>query len=148
MRRPDLTSDEADADADDAGSGRFGLGRRFRRLFSPRTFLLALVLSVVGLVAGGAVPVVGYLGRFLGIALAAFALAFLVSGRRYVEAGLAGALAAGLGFVLGTLNSALFPVVADYGLQIAGVGTTAGLFAALVGHYFGRDLKAGLTKTL
>jgi hypothetical protein len=148
MRRPDLTSDEADADADDARSGRFGLGRRFRRLFSPRTFLLALGLSVVGLVAGGAVPVVGYLGRFLGIALAAFALAFLVSGRRYVEVGLAGALAAGLGFVLGTLNSVLFPVVADYGLQIAGVGTTAGLLAALVGHYFGRDLRAGLTKEL
>ena len=148
MRRPELTSDEADADADDAGGGRFGLGRRFRRLFSPRTVLLAIVLSVVGLVAGGAVPVVGYLGRFLGIALAAFALAFLVSGRRYVEAGLAGALAAGLGFVLGTLNSVLFPVVADYGLQIAGVGTTAGLLAALVGHYFGRDLKAGLTTEL
>jgi hypothetical protein len=148
MRRPDLTSDEADADADDAGGSRFGLGRRFRRLFAPRTFLLAIVLSVVGLVAGGAVPVVGYLGRFFGIALAAFTLAFLVSGRRYVEAGLAGALAAGLGFVLGTLNSALFPVVADYGLQIAGVGTTAGLLAALLGHYLGRDLRAGLTKEL
>ena len=148
MRRPEFTSDETNADADDAGGGRFGLGHRFRRLFSPRTFLLALVLSVVGLVVGGAVPVVGYLGRFLGIALAAFALAFLVSGRRYVETGLAGALAAGLGFVLGTLNSVLFPVVADYGLQIAGVGTTAGLLAALVGHYFGRDLKAGLTKEL
>ena len=146
MRRPDITSD--DAEESTSGGGRFGIGRRVRRLFSPRTFLLALVLSVVGLVAGGAVPVVGYLGRFLGVALAAFALAFLASGRRYVEAGLAGALAAGLGFVLGTLNSALFPVVADYGLQIAGVGTTAGLLAALLGHYLGRDLKAGLTREL
>lgn len=149
MRRPDFDPRASD-DADDATSsgGRFGIGRRVRRLFSPRAFLLALVLSVVGLVAGGAVPVVGYLGRFLGVALAAFVLAVLSSGRRYVEAGLAGALAAGLGFVLGTLNSALFPVVADYGLQIAGVGTTAGLIAALVGHYFGRDLKAGLTKEI
>jgi len=145
MRRPNIVSD----DTDDASSGgRFGVGRRVRRIFAPRTFLLALVLSVVGLVAGGAVPVVGYVGRFLGVALAAFVLAFLSSGRRYVEAGLAGALAAGLGFVLGTLNSVLFPVVADYGLQIAGVGTTAGLLAALVGHYFGRDLKAGLTEEL
>ena len=148
MRRPELTSDEADADADDAPAGRFGIGRRFRRLFRPRTFFLAIVLSVVGLVVCGAVPVVGYLGRFLGIALAAFALAVLSSRRRYVEAGLAGALAAGLGFVLGTLNSALFPVVADYGLEIAGVGTTAGLLAALAGHYLGRDLKVGLTKEL
>jgi len=146
MRRPDLTSDDAD-DSTSSG-GRFGLGARVRRLFAPRVFLLALVLSVVGLVAGGLVPVVGYLGRFVGIALAGFALAFLATGRRYVEAGLAGALTAGLGFVLGTLNSVLFPVVADYGLQIAGVGTTAGLLAALVGHYFGRDLRAGLTKDL
>jgi len=147
MRRPDIVSDDAD-DADDAADARFGIGRRVRRLFSPRAFLLALVLSVAGLVAGGAVPVVGYLGRFLGIALAAFALAFLSGGRRYVEVGLAGALASGLGFVLGTLNSALFPIVADYGLQIAGVGTTAGLLAALLGHYLGRDLKAGVTKEL
>ncbi|AZH26527.1 hypothetical protein [Haloplanus aerogenes] len=145
MRRPGLTSDDGD---EQSGGSRFSLGARFRRLFAPRVFLLALVLSVVGLVAGGLVPVVGYLGRFLGIALAGFALAFLVSGRRYVEVGLAGALTAGLGFVLGTLNSVLFPVVADYGLQIAGVGTTAGLLAALVGHYFGRDLRAGLTKEL
>jgi hypothetical protein len=145
MRRPDIASgDTADTD----GGGRIGVGRRLRRLFAPRVFLLAVALSVVGLVAGGAVPVVGYLGRFLGVALAAFALAICCSGRRYVEAGLAGALAAGLGFVLGTLNSALFPVVADYGLQIAGVGTTAGLLAALLGHYLGRDLKAGLTKDL
>jgi hypothetical protein len=148
MRRPDIVSDDADDAADAPSGGRFGIGRRVRRLFSPRAFLLALVLSVGGLVAGGAIPVVGYLGRFLGIALAAFALAFLAGGRRYVEAGLAGALASGLGFVLGTLNSALFPVVADYGLQIAGVGTTAGLLAALLGHYLGRDLKAGLTREL
>jgi hypothetical protein len=151
MRRPDIVrgGDDTDAEASDASSGgRFGIGRRLRRLFAPRVFLLAVALSVVGLVAGGAVPVVGYLGRFVGIALAAFALAFLVSGRRYVEAGLAGAIAAGLGFVLGTLNSAFFPVLADYGLQIAGVGTTAGLLAALLGHYLGRDLRAGLTKEL
>jgi hypothetical protein len=144
MRR-DIASDDAD---DSSTGGRFGLGRRFRRLFAPRVFLLAIGLSVVGLVVGGAVPVVGYLGRFAGIALAGFVLAFLVAGRRYVEAGLAGALAAGLGFVLATLNSALFPVIADYGVRIAGIGTTAGLLAALLGHYFGRDLRAGLTKDL
>jgi len=148
MRRPDIVSDDGDESTESSSSGRLRLGARFRRLFAPRVFLLAVVLSVVGLVAGGLVPVVGYLGRFVGITLAAFTLAFLASGRRYIEAGLAGALAAGLGFVLGTLNSALFPVVADYGLQIAGVGTTAGLLAALVGYYFGRDLRAGLTKDL
>jgi hypothetical protein len=145
MRRPDIASDE---DESASSGGRFRLGARFRRLFAPRIFLLALVCSVVGVVAGGFVPLVGSFGRLVGIALAGFALAFLTSGRRYVEAGLAGALTAGLGFVLGTLNSALFPVIADYGLRIAGVGTTAGLIAALVGHYFGRDLRAGLTKAV
>jgi len=144
MRRPDLTSDDGDESA--SSGGRFRLDARFRRLFAPRVFLLALVCSVVGLVAGGAVPIVGSFGRFVGIAFAGFVLAFLTSGRRYVEAGLAGALTAGLGFVLGTLNSALFPVIADYGLRIAGIGTTAGLIASIVGHYLGRDLRAGLTK--
>ncbi|MFB6256092.1 MAG: hypothetical protein ABEH58_05085 [Haloplanus sp.] len=148
MHRPDIVSNDADDAADAQSGGRFGIARRVRRLFSLRAFLFAIILSVVGLVAGGAIPVVGYLGRFLGIALAAFALAFLAAGRRYVEAGFAGALASGLGFVLGTLNSALLPVVADYGLQIAGIGTTAGLLAALLGHYLGRDLKAGVTEEL
>jgi len=149
MRRPDIARGGDDTDADDApADGRIGIGRRVRRLFAPRVFLLALGLSVGGLVAGGAVPIVGYLGRFVGIALGAFVLGFLSAPRRYVEAGLAGALAAGLGFVLGALDTALLPVVADYGLQIAGVGTTVGLLAALLGHYFGRDLRAGLTKEL
>jgi hypothetical protein len=144
MRRPDIASDEDDASA--SSGSRLRLGARLRRLFAPRIFLLALVCSVGGLVAGGFVPLVGSFGRFVGIALAGFALAFLTSGRRYVEAGVAGALTAGIGFVLGTLDSALLPVIADYGLRIAGLGTTAGLIAALVGHYLGRDLRAGLTK--
>jgi hypothetical protein len=138
-----------DAGSTNGATGRLGgLRRRFGRLFALRPFLLALVLSVVGLVVGGSVPLIGSIGRLIGVALAGFVLAFLVAGRRYVEAGLAGALAAGLGFVLATLNSALFPVIADYGVRIAGIGTTAGLLAALVGHYFGRDLRAGLTKDL
>ena len=144
MRLGSFGSDDADADE----GGRRSVGRRLRRLFAPRAFLLALVLSLVGVVAGGAVPVVGVLGRFLGIALAGFTLAFLTSGRRYLEAGVAGAVAARFGFVLGALDAVLLPVVADYGVQIAGIGTTTGLIAALVGHYFGRDLRDGLTRDL
>ncbi|WP_248896850.1 hypothetical protein [Haloplanus halobius] len=121
---------------------------RLRRVFAPRQFLLALALSIAGLVAGSAVPVVGIVGRFLGVALAGFCLAFVDSERRYVEAGLAGALAAGAGFVLSAFTSAFAPIAADYGLRIAGVGVTAGLVAALLGHYFGRDLRAGLTRDL
>ncbi|SEA08521.1 hypothetical protein SAMN04488065_1756 [Haloplanus vescus] len=137
-----------DDDADGASTSRFALGPRLRRLFSPRVFFLALCLSVVGVVAGGAIPIVGILGRFLGIALAGFVLAFLASGRRYAEAAAGGAVAAGFGFVLGSLGAVTLPVVADYGVQIAGVGITTGLVAALVGHYLGRDLRDGLTRDL
>ncbi|MFD1633130.1 hypothetical protein ACOZ4L_12315 [Haloplanus ruber] len=147
MRRPEFRrTDDADTEA---STGRLaGLRRRFGGVFALRPFLLAVVLSLVGLVAGGSIPVLGAVGRFVGIALAGFVLAFVVASRRYVEAGLAGALTAGVGFVMSAFSTALLPVVADYGIQVAGIGTTAGLIAALLGHYFGRDLRAGLTREL
>jgi hypothetical protein len=148
MSRRDSRRDAASADESAVGRTRRGLRDRFRRIFGLRIFLLALGLSVVGLVVGGSVPVVGVAGRVVGVALAGFVVAFVGPTRRYAETGLAGALAAGLGFVLSTLGSPFFPVVADYGLRIAGVGTTAGLIAALLGHYLGRDLRDGLTRDL
>jgi hypothetical protein len=111
-------------------------------------FLLALVASVAALVVGGSFPVVGIVGRFVGLFVVAFAIGLLVAGRHYVEVGVAGGLAAGLGFVLSALATPLFPVVAEYGVEIAGVGTTAGVLVSLAGHYFGRDLKDGLTRDL
>ncbi|ELZ78238.1 hypothetical protein C455_11163 [Haloferax larsenii JCM 13917] len=123
---------------------------RLGRLFSARAFLLALVLSIGGLVVGGAIPLVGFIGRFVGIAAAGFLLGLVGSKRRYVEIGLAGAIAAGLAFVLSTLASVFAPfavqLLADYGLAIAGVGALSGGLAGLVGHYFGRDLRDGLTR--
>jgi hypothetical protein len=148
MHRPDSRAPTADGDAAATPGRLAGVRRRLGGLFAPRLFLLALVLSVVGVLVGGAVPLVGVVGRLLGVALAGFVLALIASGRRYVEAGLAGALAAGLGFVFGVLDVLLLPVVADYGVQVAGVGVTAGLVAALLGHYLGRDLRAGLTREL
>jgi hypothetical protein len=148
MSRRESTEDADRIDGSTGGRSRVGLRGRVRRLFSVRPFLLALVLSTVGLVVGGSVPVVGVVGRFLGIAVAGVVLGLVWSTRRYVEAGLAGALVAGLGFVLSSLVTPQFPVVAEYGVQIAGVGTTAGLVAALLGHYLGRDLRAGLTRDL
>ncbi|WP_416840764.1 hypothetical protein [Haloferax sp. DFSO52] len=127
-------------------------GGRLSGLFSLRAFLLALVLSIGGLLVGGAIPIVGFIGRFVGIAAAGFLFGLVGSKRRYVEIGLAGALAAGLAFVLSTLFSVFAPfavqLLADYGLAIAGVGAVSGALAGLVGHYFGRDLKDGLTRDL
>ncbi|MFB6196246.1 MAG: hypothetical protein ABEI80_08735 [Haloplanus sp.] len=157
MRRPDTRSVEADDSSSErsrlGGVRRrlgldFGLRSRIRGLFALRVFLLALVLSVAGLLVGGTVPLLGVVGRFVGIGVAGFLLAVLGPERRYVEAGLAGALAAGLGFVLAAVGSPFFVVLGDYGVQVAGVGTTAGLIAGLLGHYLGRDLRAGLTRDL
>ncbi|WP_299331303.1 hypothetical protein [Haloplanus sp.] len=148
MRRRESTADAEQADGSTGGRSWFGLRGRIRGLFSIRPFLLALVLSTVGLVVGGSVPVIGVAGRFLGIAVAGFVLAIVWSTRRYAEAGLAGALVAGFGFVLSSLVTPLFPVVAEYGVQVAGIGTTAGSVAAFLGHYLGRDLRAGVTQEL
>jgi MFS family permease len=125
---------------------------RLGGLFSLRAFLVALVLSVVAVVAGGAVPLVGFVGRLVGLFVVAFAIGLVGRERRYLEVGLAAALASGMGFVVGTLTSAFFPfavrLLSEYGVAIAGVGAGVGALAALVGHYFGRDLRDGVTRDL
>jgi hypothetical protein len=151
MHRPEFRRDTTgeETDAGEPSTGRLAAARRrLGRLFGPKVFLLAIGLSVVGLVLGGSVPVVGVVGRYLGIALAGFVLAFAVSGRRYAEAGLAGAITAGIGVILSAVDAVFLPVLADYGIQIAGVGTALGFAAAVLGHYFGRDLRAGLRREL
>ena len=118
--------------------------------FSLRSFLVILVASLAGVIAGGSIPIVGSIGRFLGLFAVAFAAGLVGSRSRYLEVGLAGAVAAGAAFLLGTLTSIFAPVavqfLADYGVAIVGVGTGAGLLVALAGHYFGRDLRDGLTR--
>lgn len=164
-----LTDDESAGDADrdaatatstsDSSSslrsrlgGFFSLRGRLGGFFSLRTFLVALALSVVAVVAGGAVPLLGVFGRLLGLFVVAFAVGLVGSERRYLEVGLAGAVASTLGFVVSTLTSALFPfavrLLAEYGVVVAGVGAGVGALAALVGHYVGRDLRDGLTREL
>jgi hypothetical protein len=148
---PDSAGNDGDGGGSSGPSETRRLGRlrpRLGRLFAPRLFVLALALSVGGVLVGGAVPIVGIVGRLVGIAAAGAVLALVSAGRRYAEVGLAGALAAGLGFVVAATNLLVLPGIADYGLRVAGVGTTAGLVAALLGHYLGRDLRAGLTRDL
>lgn len=149
------------AESDSASGGRLGgVRRRVGGLFSVRAFLLALVLCVVGLFVGGAVPIVGGLTRFLGLFAAAFVLGVVGSRRRYAEVGLAATLASGLGFLLATFGTLTMPflvrILARWGFDarglgfagagLAGVGAGAGLVVALAGYYFGRDLRDGLTR--
>ncbi len=148
-------SGSAGGTADSEGTDKRSSGRsggRLGRVFSLRTFLVALALSLVALFLGGAIPIIGFAGRFAGLFLVAFLLGAVGSRRRYLEVGLAGALASGLGFVVSAVTSAFFPfavnLLAEYGVGIAGVGAGVGLLVSLAGHYFGRDLRDGLTRDL
>lgn len=121
-----------------------------KSIFAPRTFLLALAAGLVGLLVGGAVPVVGSIGRYVGLFVATFAVGLALSERHYLEIGVAGALAAGAGFVLNALSLSMLPIgaslLAEHGVTVAGVGVSVGALVALSGYYFGRDLRAGMTK--
>lgn len=138
----------ADGRTDEGGS-RALLGRT---PFSAKGFLLTFAVLLVGLIAGSAVPLVGGLARYLGLFAAAFVLGVGRSRRAYLETAVAGALAAGGAFLLGTLTTGTLVVgtslLADYGLPVAGVGVTIGVLLSVAGVYFGRDLRDGLTRSV
>lgn len=142
---------EATGTQSDAAADSSGLLTRLGRVFSPRAFLAALLLSVAGLALGQSVPILGQLplvGQFLGflgVFLAGFVFGLGAKHRRYLEGALGGATAAGLAFVA---NAVLFTFVSDVGLQFAAVGAGIGAVAALIGVYFGRDLRNGLTRDI
>ena len=111
-------------------------------LFSPAAFATALLLGVAAMLLGTFVPLPG--SRFVLLFLATFAYGAVSETARHAECAAAGAVAAGVGFLLSVvLGGALVPVLAGYGPEIAGVGVTAGAAVGFAGHYFGRDLRAG-----
>ena len=120
------------------------LRERAQELFSPRVFLVALVLTGVGVALGGFVPILGAILRYVGVFFAAFALGAASERRHYVEAGLAGALVP----ALGTLLDYFALTIGGVGAPVIAVAAGVGLLAGLVGHYFGRDLRDGLTREL
>lgn len=141
-------TDRQDRDPDD-GSG--GLRSRLPSpslpslgIVSARGLGLSLVACLAGFLAAGFLLPLGGVSGLLGL----FAVGFLlgvVGRRRYVELGLAGAASA----AVGTLLSQFFiAAVADLAVPIAAVGGTAGLLVTVLGHYFGRDLRTGLTQSL
>lgn len=141
----DVDTDVTASAEGDSDSGRLG-GR-----FSAKALLVSLVAVAVGVGAGGAVPVVGGLTSLVGVAAATFLLGVL--GRSwYLETGLAGGTVVGINFAASLLTTAALPIGLDffqqYGLAFGGVGVVLGVALALVGHYFGRDLRDGLTREL
>jgi hypothetical protein len=124
------------------------IGARVRggvgRVASGRGVAVSLVaVAASALVAGRVLPF-GVVGDVAGIALGAFLYGTLSGTRRYVEVTLAGAV---VGAILGVLGN-LVLAVATLGVPVAATGAGTGALAAVVGHYFGRDLRDGLTRDL
>lgn len=136
--------DSADEAADDGGGITGWLRRKLGSLGSSRALLVSVVLSLGGvLLLGGLLPL-GIAGDALGIFVAAFLYGTVASERRYLEQGLAGGLVGGVWAFLGNLVLTLV----GPGIPIVLVGALVGLLAGVSGHYFGRDLRAGLTQDL
>lgn len=134
------TSAEATTDTDGATGGIRG---RVDGAFSVTSFAIQLGGAIAGaFLLGGALPL-GPLSAVVGILAALFGLGLLSTGPRYVETGLSGAL---VGVVTTVFSLITLSVVSGGLVPVAG-GVGGGL-AALVGHYFGRDLRDGLTRDL
>lgn len=144
LESEDATARPSSSESQASDGRRARVKERAVGVFSPRHFLVALLFMAGGLVLGSAVPLIPGTG-FLGVAFAAFAFGLVSSGRRYLEAGVAGALVSALGFVLFSLTTFAVGVLDGLGPQVALLVGGAGFLAGVVGNYFGRDLRAGLT---
>ena len=127
--------------AEEAGL-RQRVGGRAKRLFSPRAFVAALLLSVGGLVAVNAVvPLPG--AGLLGVFAAAFLFGLVSERRRYLETTVAGGLAFGASALVGYV---VIAALGGIGAPLAAVAGGAGALVGAVGNYFGRDLRDGLMR--
>lgn len=155
------SASDSDERADESGSDAGGRSRARlgRSPVTGRGLLLSLGVTGAGLLAGAIVPVplLGGLLQYVGLFAAAFLLGAVRSRRAYVETAGAGAAASCLLFVASTLGSVnLFlgaNLLAEYGVAVtgaavAGVGFTAGLIVSLLGYYFGRDFREGVTREI
>ncbi|MFP9060239.1 DUF456 domain-containing protein [Natrialbaceae archaeon A-chndr2] len=131
----------------DSSSGRLSSFRRRLspgQYLSPKALLAVLLTLTAGMLVGGTVLSFSGIGRVIGLALAAFTVGLVTSKRRYLELSAAGV---GVG-VLGALLDFGILLPTDAGQTILAVGAGAGLLASVVGYYFGRDLRDGLSRDI
>ena len=146
----DVESASSTTASDDAGRGQVGVDGDW---FSLKAFVAAVLAVGVGVFLGGLLPLIGgTIGPAAGVLLGAFLAGVVLPARRYAETGVAGAAAGAGTAVLNLLSVGFLPIGLDYvgewGLPLLAVGGGLGLVLALVGHYFGRDLRAGITGEL
>lgn len=119
------------------------LGNPLSAVPSPASFGLSLAVTVVSmLLVSGFLPL-GSLGGMIGIFAGALLLGVVSGERRYLELTVSGAVAAAVSIVLGRL---VFSALVGIAVPLAAVGAGGGAVAALLGHYFGRDIRDGLTR--
>lgn len=121
-----------------------GVRTRLSSVFSLGGVGVALVFVILGMVTFSIIPFIGIIGTFLGIGAGSFVHGLLSGRPRYIEAALAGALAAGGSVLL----SYLFVVFLGTGTTMLLIGLLGGAVSGTVGHYFGRDLRDGLTRDI
>lgn len=115
------------------------------RYFSPKAYLVLVLAMGASFLAGATVsPIAGRMVGMVGMFAAAFAVGVIASKRRYLEMTAAGA---SVGGVAAILNHAVLAAVGS-GQRLVAVGATVGLLATVVGYYFGRDLRDGLSKDI
>jgi hypothetical protein len=103
-----------------------------------------VLLSVV---LASSVPLLGFVGGPVGVFAGAFVLGLVSGTPRYVELALAGALISGVGAFQGALFR--IAVFSDVGFApVFALAGGVGLLVAALGHYFGRDLRNGLTASI
>ncbi|MFC7073958.1 hypothetical protein ACFQJ7_02620 [Halovenus rubra] len=125
------------------GLARSLYGRTLGRVLSSRGLVVATVLSVVFSALFSLIPFLGLLGSLLGLGGAGFAYGAGSSESRYLELLLAGGAVGGGSALLGNL------LVITFGSTVLlGLGLLGGAGAAVVGHYFGRDFRRGLTRDI
>lgn len=138
----DVTGDVAET-GDAGGVVQSLYDRTLGSVLSVRGLGIALVVTLASVVAFGLIPLLGTVGELLGVFVAGFVYGLVSGNSRYLELAVAGALAAGGSALLGNLLVSVFGTAIPV-LVIAGTG----LVVALAGHYFGRDMRAGLTRDI
>lgn len=134
---------DAAADRSEERDGLRGrIGSRARRLFSPRAFVAALVLCIGGLFAARTVvPLPG--SGLVGIFLAAFLVGSIGEESRYAETAAAGGVTVA-GSTL--MDFAVVAFLGGLGISLSIVGAVVGAVVGVLGTYFGRDLRHGMTR--
>lgn len=143
--RSEVEGRESTAQQEESGGLLRSLyGRTVGRVLSTRSLGIALVVTFVFSMLFSLIPLVGLLGKLLGIGVAGFVYGLIGSSSRYPEHLLAGGIVGGGSALLGNL------LVIGFGSMtgLLALGVLGGALTATVGHYFGRDMNQGLTRDI